>query len=306
MPDVKKLSVHIVTYNHARFVGQALDSVLMQRVDSDYEIIVGDDCSSDGTIAILQDYQRRFPDKIKLVLRERNLGPGPNAVDILERCSGEYVAFLEGDDYWTDKDKLRIQVEYLNQHADCALVHHRVRHISWPAGAVLGELPRAQFRVEKSTPRTLAMANYVQTCSVVFRRRCLPILDEGFRCLKIGDWPLFVLVSQNGWIGFIDRVMSEYRIHNSNNWNNRPPDYKLRAMETMAWYLLDRVNENLRGYWRDTILALALKDAALSLRSGDWVQFTKKLKYFIESSWKFKKPLWLLNSLVPYYRANCG
>ena len=304
MSSTPKLSVHIVTYNHASFIAQALDSVLMQKFPCEYEILIGDDCSSDGTAEIIKSYHRRFPEKIRPVLREKNLGPGPNAVELLERCTGEYIAFLEGDDYWIDTDKLRLQLDYLEQNPDCALVHHRVRNISWPSGVCLAENPRPRFRIQKPPRRTLAMVNYIQTCSVMFRRKCLPPLDAGFRELKIGDWPLFVLLSQNGWIGFIDKAMAEYRIHSNNNWNCRGPEYKVSAMAAMAVYLAERVNDDSKGFWHDTILALALKDAALALRSGKWLQFLEKTRYFLHNSRKFHRPFWLLDSLWPYYRAN--
>jgi len=304
MPSAPKLSVHIVTYNQARFVGQTLDSVLMQRAAFDYEIVVGDDCSTDGTTEIIRDYQRRYPDRIKPLLRKTNVGAGRNAAQTLEECRGEYVACVEGDDYWTDPDKLRLQVEYLDQNPECAVVHHTVEHIAWPGGESLGEYPLPHYRVDRSEGRTLALGNYIQTCSVMFRRKWLPTLDDQYQELKIGDWPLFVLLSQNGWVGHIDRTMAHYRVHANNSWNNRPADYKIRAMERMAWYLSERVNDSSKELWKDTILALAFKDLILTLKSLAFLKSLAKLSYFINSSVKFKKPFWLLNRLWPYYRAN--
>jgi len=304
MSSLPKLSVHIVTYNHAPFIGQTLDSVLMQQVCFDYEIIVADDCSTDGTIEIIKDYHRRWPHKIKPTFREKNVGAGRNAVEALEKCRGEYVACLEGDDYWTDPDKLRLQVEYLDKHPGCALVHHAVAHMSWPSGESLGICPALPFRIERTDPRLIAMVNYIQTCAVMFRKKCLPPLDDQYQGLKLGDWPLFALLSQNGWIGYIDRSMAHYRIHACNNWNNRPADYKMAAMEEMARYLLERVNERSREHWKNTILALAFKDVVLSMKSLDFLKSFVKVRRFASNSVKFKKPFWLLNSLWPYYRAN--
>jgi glycosyltransferase involved in cell wall biosynthesis len=304
MPNRCKLSVHIVTYNHARFIRQTLDSALRQRLSCEHEILVGDDCSTDGTTEILKEYQLRHPDRIKPVFREKNLGPGPNAVDLLKKCCGEYVAFLEGDDYWTDSEKIRLQLEYLDQHPQCTLVHHAVEQISWPSGERLGELPLRQFRMQRPDPRMLAMTNYIQTCSVMFRRSALPPLDEKYVQLRIGDWPLFVLLTQNGWVGYIDRTMAHYRIHSSNSWNNREPEYKLKAMEAMAWYLLDRVNQSSQSLWQNTILALAFKDFALCAKSLAFPKSVTKLGHFLSLSARFRKPFWLLTSLWPYYRAN--
>jgi hypothetical protein len=198
-----------------------------------------------------------------------------------------------------------LQVAYLDEHPQCALVHHAVEHISWPAGEPLGEHPPSRFRVQRLQPHDLARVNCIQTCSVVFRRSALPELDEQYVALKIGDWPLFVLLSQHGWIGYIDRSMAHYRIHAANGWNNRTPEYKLKAMEAMAWYLLERVNEKARNHWQNTILALAFKDAVLSAKSLSTSKFVAKLRRFVSLSARFRKPFWIVNSLWPYYRANC-
>jgi glycosyltransferase involved in cell wall biosynthesis len=304
MPTSPKVSVHIVTYNQASFIAKALDSILMQRGALDYEIVIGDDCSTDGTTEIIRDYQSRWPGKIKPLFRTKNLGPGPNAVGTLEHCRGEYIAFLEGDDYWTDPDKMRLQVDYLDKNTGAAFVHHTVQHISSPSGQSLGEFPCPRFRTDHADPRDLAMVNFIQTCAVMLRRSCLPSLDAAYRDLKIGDWPLFVLLSQQGWIGYQDRTMAHYRVHANNGWNNRRAEYKIRAMEDMALYLLTRVERSSQDDWRNTLLAVAFKDLAISIQSLATGKTITKLKKFINYSVKFRKPFWLLNSLWPYYKAN--
>jgi glycosyltransferase involved in cell wall biosynthesis len=307
MSSKPKLSVHVITYNHARFIGQALDSILAQQVSFEYEIVVGDDCSTDGTAEIIRDYCDHWPGKIKAQFHDANVGMMRNVRETLERCEGEYIAFLEGDDYWTDPNKLQTQVEYLDQHPDCALCHHRVEHIGWPDGIRLQEFPPQRYRTSRPDPRALAMINYVQTCSVMFRQRLLPRFDEQFEQLRLGDWPLFVLLSQGGWIGYIDRTMAHYRVHANNTWNNRSADYKLKSMEMMAWYLFERVNADSKGLWMDTILALRFKEIALAMKALAIAKAFVRLKQFLICSVQFKKPFWLLNRLWPYYRVyNCG
>lgn len=234
MTNSHKLSVHMITFNHAHFIAKALDSILMQRVSFEYEIVIGDDCSTDGTTEILKDYQRRWPDRVKPVFHATNVGMVRNAMETLANCRGEYVAFLEGDDYWTDPDKLQMQVDYLEEHDGCAICHHKVDHLAWPEGRIIREFPPLKYRAFQSDGESLAKFNYIQTCSVVFRRKLLPPLDAQFQELSLGDWPLFVLLSQRGWIGYVDRTMAHYRVHANNSWNSRPADYKIRAMEKMA------------------------------------------------------------------------
>lgn len=304
MPTNPKLSVCIIAFNHAAFIAKALDSALMQRVTFEYNIVIGDDCSTDGTDKVIQGYQCRWPDKIVPLYHKENVGMGKNVKETLDRCDGEYVAFLEGDDYWTDPDKLQLQVDYLDNNPGCALCHHRVDYVAWPGGENLKVFPSKRFRVDRPNPRELAMTNYIQTCSVVFRRKWLPPVDEELQQLKLYDWPLFVLLSQRGSIGYLDRTMAHYRVHASNSWNERPGEYKISVMDRMARYLLERVDDSSKTLWMDTILALAFKDLALALKSFALVKSFDKLKCFIALSAEFKKPFWIFNRLWPYYRAN--
>lgn len=114
-----KLSVILITYNHAKYVRKALDGILMQKTDFDYEIVVGDDCSADGTQDILREYSMKNPGKFRLLLREKNLGrPTLNVYLTSMEAEGEYLAYLEGDDYWNDDTKLQKQVDFLDTHPD--------------------------------------------------------------------------------------------------------------------------------------------------------------------------------------------
>lgn len=304
MRDRPKVSVNIITFNHAEYIAKALDSVLTQRASFDYEIVVGDDCSSDGTREIIEEFHRAWPGKIRPLLRQKNVGMMRNFAETMEQCTGEYIAILEGDDYWTIPIKLQSQADYLDNHPECALCHHRVEHIESPTGKTIREFPPLRYRTVQANGRDLAMYNYIQTCSVMFRRKWLPQLDAQFLELKLGDWPIFALLSQHGTIGYLDQTMAHYRVHGTNTWNKRPADYKLRAMEQMAWYLYDRLENGSKDIWQDTILALAFKDIALAAKSVSPGKFLIRVKRFISQSIKFRKPFWIFKCLWPYYKAN--
>ena len=98
--------------------------------------------------------------------------------------------------------------------------------------------------------------------------------------------------------------MAHYRVHGANSWNNRHAEYKVRAMEEMAWFLLERVDDRSKDWWKDTILALAFKDLFLAARSFAPGKSVNKLKYFIGRSIEFRKPFWVFNRLWRFYRAN--
>ena len=188
-----KLSVAMITYNHEQFIAQAIESVLAQKVDFEYEIVVGEDCSTDGTRAIVTDFSRRYPGRIAALLRERNLGGPRNLLGTLAACRGEYLALLEGDDYWTCTNKLQRQVDFLDAHPDwaicCSRAQVRNEHdISSgalraqsgtifpvrPNGAlpdqnVVGLLPVTPRAAGTYTLNDLLYENFIPTCTVVYR-----------------------------------------------------------------------------------------------------------------------------------------
>ena len=120
-----KLSVILITYNHEKYIEKALDSVLSQVTDFPFEIVIGDDCSPDDTKNIIREYRDKYPDIIRIVHREKNTGrPTLNVYETTMKCRGEYLAYLEGDDYWTDSDKLQKQMDFLNEHPEYIACTH--------------------------------------------------------------------------------------------------------------------------------------------------------------------------------------
>ncbi len=112
------VSVIVLTYNHEAYIRQALDGILCQKVPFRYEILVGDDASDDETPTILQQYQALHPETIRLFLRKKNVGPTRNAYELFTQARGDYIATCEGDDYWTDENKLQLQVGFLEAHPE--------------------------------------------------------------------------------------------------------------------------------------------------------------------------------------------
>jgi glycosyltransferase involved in cell wall biosynthesis len=116
----------IITYNHEKFVAQALNSILTQRVNFDYENVVGEDHSKDGTREILMDFHQRHPQRIVPLLRDKNMGAVPNTGATLAACRGTYIAPLEGDDYWTDEHTLQKQIDFLDSHPGSTMAVYRM------------------------------------------------------------------------------------------------------------------------------------------------------------------------------------
>lgn len=207
------VSVLVMTYNHAGFIRQALDSVLMQETSFPYEVLISEDCSTDGTRAIVLDYHRRHPGCIRLLLSERNIRNNTVVTRGIEAARGRYIALLDGDDYWTSPHKLQKQVDFLESHPACTLCFHNATVIdeegarppwNWtPAG-----------HPEFSTLADLWMGNFIATCSAMFRRGVFGEVPEWYTDLfPITDWPLHLLNAEQGQIGYLNEVMGVYRYH---------------------------------------------------------------------------------------------
>lgn len=212
-----KLSVLMITYNHEHYLAKALESALMQQVDFEYEIVIGEDCSTDGTRGIVLEYQRRYPERIRALLPERNLGMMRNFVATYQACRGEYVAQLEGDDYWSSPLKLQKQVDFLEQNRGCAICCHAVEVVPEqdPASSYIHRAPGGR---NLFTFDDVLAENFIANCSTVFRRGLLGELPDWFFIQKQGDWSLHLLHAQQGDIGYLDEVLGCYREHAGGAW----------------------------------------------------------------------------------------
>ena len=121
--NTPSISVYMITFNQKEYIGRAIDSVLGQKTSFSFELVIGEDCSTDGTREIVLKYQKRYPDIIRVVTSKKNVGMHKNSVRTIEACRGKYIAFCEGDDYWHDLKKLQKQCQYLESHPECGLVH---------------------------------------------------------------------------------------------------------------------------------------------------------------------------------------
>lgn len=207
------VSICCITYNHVRFIDQAIQSFLYQKTDFEFEIIINDDCSSDGTTEKLLEYQRKFPERIRLVLHEKNeWQQGKRAIfarNTFPIARGKYIALCEGDDFWTNDQKLQLQVDFLENHDDYSALAHQSSVISEDGSEVLKEV----FKTD--VPETLKLEDFIgprwyHTASLMFRKY---IIKENPLPTNIvsGDRALSLLLSSSGKIHFSDKVMCCYR-----------------------------------------------------------------------------------------------
>ncbi|SNC67739.1 Glycosyltransferase involved in cell wall bisynthesis [Hymenobacter gelipurpurascens] len=221
-----KVSVCTITYNHGPYIAQTIEGVLEQRCpELEIEMIIGDDVSSDNTREIVADYARRFPDNIKPLFHEKNLGPGANTRACMAACTGKYIAALEGDDYWTDPQKLLLQVEALEARPDCGMSFHDADTFNSTDGSIewtFGEEFPHILPPAGSAPKTYSQLDFarygwfVPTASMLFRTASLPLpLPDWFEGVYSGDYTLQLLSTKYGPAIYLPRVMSRYRIHHT-------------------------------------------------------------------------------------------
>ena len=224
-----KLSVAMFTYNHEGYVAQALDSALMQRAEFPFEIVVGDDGSQDGTRAILAAYRERHPQLVRPLLHERRIGVGSNVYEVLTACRGEYVALLDGDDWWLSPDKLRRQVALLDAHPEYTLCFHPVRMYEQETrtfSGVWGEnaAPLRGFTLDDF----FAGRFYPRTSSIVYRASAFEVPRWIVSILNC-DYALITLCGDRGLFADLGpEAMSVYRLHGRGVWS------KTDALERLA------------------------------------------------------------------------
>jgi glycosyltransferase involved in cell wall biosynthesis len=270
-----KLSVSIITYNHERFIAQALESVLAQRVNFEYEIVIGEDCSTDGTRAIIMDYHHRYPGLIIPLTRDQNIGGARNIESTLAACRGRYLAMLEGDDYWTCEDKLQKQVDFLDAHPDYAICCHRVQILD-----EIGAFQADVFPPHSAGPYTLndlLKGNFIMTCTTVSRREALVTLSPSFQKLAPLDWARFAIIATHGRIALMDEVMAAYRVHTGSSWSSLPYVTRLREGARMLRALDRHLGFQYTDTIRQTITRPYLDLAVKAQRNRDRAEAAKRL-----------------------------
>jgi glycosyltransferase involved in cell wall biosynthesis len=245
-----KVSVCIFAYNLERFIAKAIESVLMQKTDFLYEIIIGEDNSTDTTREICINYQRKNPGIISVLLREKNLGMKQNVFDTLKTASGKYVAVLDGDDYWIDPLKIQKQVDFLDSNPDFSLCCHNSIIIYEDL-----DLPPSLFNPKNQKDvipvEDLIMNWSMATASMLFRNSMMSFPDWVYEAHNF-DVAIQMILADRGKVKYLKDPMSVYRrTADSNSFNpNYPPHFVLNKHIE----LLEKINEYYEGKYNDVIL----------------------------------------------------
>ena len=189
VPLKPKVSVCLITYAHANYLETCLQNILNQKVNFDYEIIIGDDCSPDRTAEIVKKYAEQFPEKIKAFIRPQNAGAKINFLHCFFECQGEYIVHIEGDDYWTDPQKLQTQVDFLDANPNASACFHNAEIIFEDGSGFAPQLinkPDQKKWVSSQDFLGKKETWFMATASVMMRARFQPVGDNLQRCLLRG------------------------------------------------------------------------------------------------------------------------
>lgn len=217
--DKCKVSVCMITYNHEAYVKKAIQSVYMQETDFPLELVLGDDASTDNTPEVIRSIVPPPHVRNNIQLRSVNLGMLKNFASTLQQCSGQYIALLEGDDYWIDPKKLQRQVDFLDKNPDFSICYHSVK---FDAGTSTLKDDESGDDRDVSDIYDLARGNFMHTCSVVFRSNLFGEFPPGFYNSTVGDYFLHMLNAQHGKIKKIPGLMGVYRVHQGGIWSMQP------------------------------------------------------------------------------------
>lgn len=309
--DKIMVSICCITYNQENYIKDTLDGFLMQDTNFEYEIIVHDDASTDNTAKIIEEYKKKYPNIIKTIYQTENQYSKNRKVFpiAMEKAKGKYIAICEGDDYWTDCNKLQEQVNYLEANPQCTLCFH------------------AYTIVDKDKKELRTINNYIDNCkvsmqdmilggggfcataSLIFPTRLIKKLPRYYWECSVGDYPLQLYLASQGYTYYINKNMSAYRTNLETSWTGKllnNSDKQLRTKKIVNHYndiinmlkTFDEDNEyTYTNYINQAVLNL---EVIIHLQQEEyWIFKDKKYRYYLEKFDRVTKIKCMLRAYFP-------
>ncbi|HJU16655.1 MAG TPA: glycosyltransferase [Stellaceae bacterium] len=213
------VSVAMTTYNHERFVAQAIKSVLVQQARFPIELVIGDDASSDDTIRHIEALRTQAPEVVRTIIHPINIGANRNFESVLKECRGEFIALLEGDDYWTSANKIQVQADILLSNNNKIGTFHSVIFVDSLGKEIATIYPNPEKVAREIGTIELLADAIIPTASVMIRRNALMSLPDRYRNVLVSDWAMWVYASlRDPWI-FFPKAMAARRVHEGGVWS---------------------------------------------------------------------------------------
>lgn len=212
------VSVFMITYNHEKYISQAIEGVLMQKTNFDFELVIGEDKSTDKTREICEKYASKYQNKIKLLPSDKHYGAMDNHNRTFKACTGKYIAMCEGDDYWTDPYKLQKQVDFLEKNPDYGMVCTDYNKFYQQSGIFKKNcFSIKKYESEVKFDDYILDRSTIGTATVLFRKSLYDsyvrdIPDAIMRSFNVGDTPMWLYFALKSRIGVLPDVTAVYRV----------------------------------------------------------------------------------------------
>lgn len=231
-----KVSIIVLSYNHASYLRENLQSLTEQKTNFEYEILVGDDCSHDNSRLIIDQFYGEHPNKIKRIYPETNLGPNANYLNCLENARGQYIAFCEGDDYWIDEHKLQKQIDFLEQNPKYGGVSTNNRWFLENEN-VFNDSVMEEGEI---TFESLGESNKINSQTMLFKKELIENLDW-IKDLKIGDWALNLYITSQQPYYRLPDITTVYRVHKGGVHSLLKEESKIRNRAAVLIAVLENI-----------------------------------------------------------------
>lgn len=218
MTEAPLLSVCMISYNHEKFIEKALKSVLIQKTNFYFEIVISDDCSQDNSFEILKYYKEKYPNKINLIQNENNIGMTENFIKAMKNCKGKYIAMLDSDDYWIDDHKLQKQLDFLEANPEYGLVCTDIKVVD-ESDYLINWSPLDDLRKRYKSGFIffdLLSGSTINSLTACFRKELINELFSKKDNWYMEDWWWWLRISMKSKIKYIDSKSACYRRHSSN------------------------------------------------------------------------------------------
>lgn len=301
------VSIECMAYNHEKYISKALESFIMQKTNFNFEIIVHDDASTDKTAAIIEEYRKKYPNIIKPIYQKENQYSKGKKIGtiLLEKMQGKYIAFCEGDDYWTDQYKLQKQIDYMEKNPECGMCFHTVEILDDNSGEIIGKIkPYNRNRIALTEDIIMGDGGFIGTNSLVYKTESMRKELKFYLECQVEDYPIQIYNSTQKYAYFMEEEMSVYRVNTGISWTDKNGNFKkqkdfrmnlikmLREFDHYTDHRYERVIKKRINKWSYKILKYNQRYHFLN--NDEYKEyyknifFSRKMELFLRKLFKYK------------------
>jgi glycosyltransferase involved in cell wall biosynthesis len=312
--DNPLVSVVILTYNHEAFVRDAIQCVLDQQTSFNFEIIIGDDFSTDNTRKIIDEFKKDYPDIIKTWYPDKNSGVLSNYSSCINLCHGMYFATCAGDDFWHNKSKLQKQVDFFNQHLGVGVVHSDADYLYLPSGKTIKSYHKSKKIIIKSgfIFEKLLLDNFIIALTAMVQFDLVKKFVDFEEYRRAGflmeDYPMWLELSNHTKIEYLDESLATYRIHKKSIRNTENPaklleflnsTFKVRNHFIARYGCSEEVKKRVaeRYYQKVLLYSNALKNKSLAKDAWVWLRTRQSNIRWIEYLYYWSSRVRVINDI---------